>query len=267
MPPRKNKNKNKKRSNKKTPAVALVKAVAKKVVADALEDKYVTVSMNSSGSPTYFNAPIASNAEIYPVLPQISQGTNSDNRVGDRIRPKRLRVDFVITVNGAYNSSQLNQVRLFVLQDKAIKNVLALKDIPLTQTGTPIANQLIDYGGSVGQFTGVPDVIMRRVNKQRYQVYKDRTIELIAGTGQTPQVINGYNGTQTFVSGQQCFKLSCVIPTPATLIYSAAADTYPSNFAPFMCLGYVQPDGNAFPDNILQRVAVNFVAHLDYEDA
>lgn len=243
-----------------------MKAVAKQVVEDALEDKYVSKAIGTSGTPVYFNAAISSNSEVYPLLPEIAQGVNSNERVGDKIRPKRLRVDFVITANGSYNSSQLNQVRLFILQDKSIRNTNALKDIPLTQTGTPIGN-LIDYGGTVGAFTGVPDVIMRRVNRQRYHVFKDKTMELCAGIGQTPQAANTYLGTQVFVSGQQCYKLSFVIPTPALLTYSSAGDVWPSNFAPFMCLGYVQPDGNATPDNILTRVAVNWISHLDYEDA
>jgi hypothetical protein len=62
-------------------------------------------------------------------------------------------------------------------------------------------------------------------------------------------------------------KFSVKIPTPKVLKYSRNLDTYPSNFAPFLCLGYVQPDGNASPDNLLTRVACNFVTHLDYEDA
>lgn len=250
----------------KAPAVALVKAVAKKVVEDALEDKYTTASMTLTGYPVYFNASIGSNAEIYPVLPQIGQGTNSSDRVGDRIRPKKLQVDVVITANGSYDSSQLNQVRLFILQDKSIRNTAALKDITALQTGTPIQT-LLDFGGNVGYFTGIPSDIMRRVNKQRYTVFKDKVLEVCAGKGQTPQPGNGYNGTQTFVSGQQCWKLSFIIPTPKVLTYSAYGDAWPSNFAPFMCLGYVQPDGNASPDNLLTRVAVNWISHLDFEDA
>lgn len=245
--------------------LGLVKAVAKAVVADALEDKYLT--SGSGATPTYFNAAISSNSEIMPLLPAMQQGTNSGDRVGDKIKPKRFRVDVVVTTNGQLNSSQLNLVRLFFLQDKSIRNSVALKDIALTQVGTPIATQLLDSGGILSGFTGIPNQIMRRVNKQRYQIFKDKTLELISGTGQTPNASNGYNGTQVFVSGQQCHRFSVVIPTPAVLKYSQAADNFPSNFAPFLAVGYVQPDGNATPDNLIQRITVNWISHLDYEDA
>jgi len=244
---------------------ALVTAVAKKVVSDALEDKYITAGAGST--PKYYNAGISSNSEIEVLMPAMQQGTNSGDRIGDKIRPKRLRVDVVVTTNGTLNSSQLNLVRIFFLEDKSIRNSVALKDIALTQIGTPIATQLLDSGGVLSGFTGVPNQIMRRVNRQRYTVFKDKVAELLAGTGQTPNASNGYNGSQVFVSGQQCFRFSVVIPTPAVLKYSQAADNYPSNFAPFMAVGYVQPDGNASPDNLISRITVNWVSHLDYEDA
>jgi len=244
-----------------------VKAVAKKVVTDALEDKYNKEEIAFGGLPVYFNAAISSTAECFPLLPKIAQGTDSHQRVGDRIRPKKFTVDVVICANGSYNSSSLNQVRLFILQDKSIKFTPDIRSIVATQPGTPIATQLIDYGSSVGGFQGIPNQIMMRVNKRKYTVFHDKVVEVLSGNGQTPQAINGYNGSQVFVSGQQCYKLRFTVPTPAVLKYSQLLDVYPSNFAPFMCLGYVQPDGNASPDNLLTRVACSWVSHLDYEDA
>jgi hypothetical protein len=125
--------------------LGLVAAVAKKVVANALEDKYVTGSILGTGLPVYFNAAISSNAEIYPLMPAIAQGTATSDRVGDKIRPKYMRVDVVITANGSYTSSQINQVRLFILEDKSIRFTPALKDIVATQVGTPISTQLLDF--------------------------------------------------------------------------------------------------------------------------
>jgi hypothetical protein len=260
---------NKTGANSKAPTTALVKAVAKKVLSDQLEDKYARlIPPTESGVPVYFNANISANSECYPVLPQVAQGTNSNERIGDKIRPKRLRVDFVITANGSYNSSQLNQVRLFVLQDKSIKDLEALRDSIVEQrTGTPISTELLDVGGQTNGFFGNPDQVMSRVNRNRYQVYKDKVCEVIAGLGQTPQATNLYLGTQVFVSDKQCWKFSVIIPTPVLLHYSQNDSVWPTNFAPFFCLGYVQPDGNAAPDSILQRIAVNWYCHLDYEDA
>lgn len=249
---------------------ALIKAVAKQVVASALEDKYNISIAQSSGLPIYFNAGINTNLEVYPLLPKIVLGTDSFNRVGDKIRPKKFMVSVVITANGNYTSSQINQVRLFMLEDKSIRDTLALQQVLATQPGTPIGSQLLrtgDIGGGTSGFAGYPSQIMLRVNRERYTVFHDRVLECLSGQGQTPQSSNGYVGNQTFVSGEQCWKLTFTIPTPAVLKYSQTISPYPTNFAPFLCLGYVQPDGNALPDNLLTRVACNWVSHLDYEDA
>ena len=262
----------KKRKTKKTKAPAstkkLVTAVAKKVIADALEDKYAILSPgNTGGVPSYFNALIANNLDCYPLMPMIKQGTNSNERVGDKIRPKHMRVSFVITANGSYVSSQLNQIRLFILQDKGIHYTPNIRYIPTVSAGTPIATELMDLAGTVGGFLGEPVDIMRRVNRQRYHVFHDRVFEVCAGKGQTPQPSNSFTGDQIFVSNQQCFKVTFRIATPAVFKYSNPSDVYPTNFAPFFCLGYVQPDGNATPDNLLTRIACNWYTQLDYEDA
>jgi len=256
-----------------TPAassVALVKAVAKKVVEDQLEDKYVGYTIPTSGTagyPVYFNAAISSTSEVYPILPPLFSGVSSYQRVGDRIKPKRLMLEVVITANGALTSSQLNMVRLFILQDKSIKDSNNLKAVTAIQPGTPIASQLLNTGGGTQGFTGVPNTILMRVNTERYSVIKDKVVEVRAGNGTTPQLANGFVGTQVFVGTQQSYHFKFKIPTPKVLKYSGFNSQWPTNFAPFFCLGYIQPDGNASPDNLITRVAVNWWSHMDFEDA
>lgn len=245
---------------------ALVRTVAKKVVAQSLEDKYETRLSQSTGYPRLYDSVITSN-DIYALMPAISQGTASNERVGDRIRPKRMRVDFTLATNNAENSSLLVNARLFVLEDKSIKATLDLAPIAGTQPGSPIGTELLSYGGINQGYTGLPSDDMARVNRERYTVIKDVKRELIKAVGQGPIVSNSYIGGQTFVTGQSCYKFSVVIPTPAVLKYSNALDTFPSNFAPFFVLGYSQPDGNAAGSSLLQRVVLGYVCHLDFEDA
>jgi hypothetical protein len=244
-----------------------VKAVAKKVVSDQLEDKYQTRLSQTSGYPRLYDASITG---VFPLLPSIAQGVESNNRVGDRIRPKRMRVDFVLTADSIQTSSLLVNCRLLILEDKAIKNSLDLLTIPGTQPGTPITTELLQYGTNLAGYTSTPTDDMARVNYERYTVIKDIHKEICKGDGQGPNVTNSFIGAQTFVSGQVCHKFSVTIPTPKVLKYSNALDLYPSNFAPFFVLGYVQPDGNignTLPTQLTQRIALNFVTHFDYEDA
>lgn len=228
--------------------------------------------MLSTGQPRYFDTPITA---VYPLLPAISQGVNSNERIGDKIRPKRMRVDFTITCVGESDSSLDVLVRLLVLEDKQIKGTLDLLPIPPSpgpppiggQPGTPITTDLLQYGSQVQGYQGLLTDDMARVNTERYTVIKDIRRELIKGMGQSPTNANTYLGTQAFISGQQTYKVSVVVPTPAVLRYSQSLDTFPSNFAPFFVVGYVQPDGLAAPASLTQRIAVNFITHLDYEDA
>jgi len=263
MPP-----KTKKSKQLTKPTVALVKAVVKKVNDAALEDKYVTQFIQTSGYPRYLNAEIlGTSADLFPLMPQILQGVDSNNRVGDRIRPKKMRVDFTMSCNGEINSSWLLQTRLMVLQDKSIKDTNALLPNPGVQPGTPVGTDLLNVGGGLSGFTGAPGGIMTRINRERYTVIKDIHKELINGAGLGPILPNSWGGVQSFVSGAQCHKFSVVIPTPAVLKYAKATDSFPTNFAPFFVLGYAQPDGNAASSSIQSRVAINYVVHFDYEDA
>lgn len=249
------------------PTIALVKAVAKKVVRDNLEDKYQTRLNQSTGYPRLYDAGITA---VYPLMPVINQGTASNERVGDRIRPTRMRVDFTFTANWSIPSSLIANVRILVLNDKAIKSTPDLAQIPGTQPGTPITTELLQYASSLAGYTSTPTDDTARVNYERYSVIKDIHKEVIKGAGLGPVATNSFVGDQVFVSPNTTHKFSVVVPTPKILKYSNATDLYPSNFAPFFVLGYCDPNGNTgnVAENWLtQRIALNFITHFDYEDA
>lgn len=243
-----------------------MKAVAKKVIDSQIEDKYVAYTMTPAppgtvGYPVSFNASISTSTELYPLLPPLLNGVSSYQRVGDRIRPKRFVVDVIVSANGGLTSSQLNMVRLFLIADKSYG---FWDDV---RPNTPITSQLLNNGDGVQGFTGIPATLMMPVNTEKYKVFHDKILQVRAGSGQTPNSTNAYVGTQTFVGTQQAWKLRFVIPTPAVLKYSGFNNDYPSNFAPFICLGYIQPDGNASPDNLITRVQMLYRSHLWFEDA
>lgn len=228
-------------------------------MSDKLEDKYARAEIQPGGQPVLFNASITAPSEQYNLLPSVVQGTDSFNRIGDKIRPKSLRVDIYVTANGTLTTSMLQRVRIFMLEDRTLKSWVNL-------TSSPVATQLLDFGSFLGGFSGLPNCELIRVNKRRYKVIKDKTLTLAKGTGLTPNT-GGINGTQTFISGNQYHKFSVKIPTPAVLHYASAGDSYPSNFAPFLVAGYTQPDGDVAPDSAVFKVAIQYSSHLDYEDA
>lgn len=249
----------KRAAKKSLPNAKLVRAVAKKVVHDNIEDKYVRGEIAAGGQPVLFNAAITSPSEQYSLLPTLVQGVDSNQRIGDKIRPVSLRIDMYVTANGTLTTSMLQRVRIFMLEDRTLRNFVSL-------TASPVGTQLLDFGGFLGGFSGLPNTDLVRVNKRRYKVIRDMSVTLCKGTGLTPNT-GGINGTQTFVSPQQYHRFSIKIPTPAVLHYANPSDPYPTNFAPFLLAGYTQPDGDLAPDASVQKVAIQFSSHLDYEDA
>ena len=238
---------------------ALVRAVAKKVVSDKLEDKYNRAEPQLGGQPVLFNAGISTFSDLWNLFPAITTGTEAHQRVGDTIRPKSLRVDFYVVANGALTTSMLNRVRLFVLEDKSIKN---WANMPSTSIGT----NLLDNGATLAGYSGIPNQETVRVNKRRYKVIKDKLFTVMKTSGVTPQTA-GLGGTQSSMNSSQFHKISFKVPTPAKLQYSNPGDSWPNNFSPFLCLGYTQPDGDLAPDTGVTKMAFTFNSHLDYEDA
>lgn len=243
----------------KAPSVKLVKAVAKKVVADALEDKYARAEPQSGGQPVFLNSGITSPSDCYPIMPTIVQGTSSNQRIGDKIRPKSLVVQGYITSDGTLDTSMLQRVRLFILEDKGIRN--------WQNSGSlTVGSDLLDFAGSKAQYSGLPNHETIRLNTERYKKFVDKQYTLCKGEGLTPNV-GGVGGSQVFVSGQQYYSFRFKIPTPAVLLYNSGSNLYPTNFAPFLCCGHSQPDGDIAPDVSVTKVAMTYSAHLDYEDA
>lgn len=255
--PRKGAKKTKLRKSK-APAAKLVRAVAKKVVSDALEDKYARAEPQSGGQPVLFNSTITLFTEFYPLLPTITQGVDSYQRVGDKIRPKSLIVDVQMAMNGALSTAMMNRVRLFLMESKGVRDFSLRDQIQPTQ--------LLDFGNTVGAFTGLPNQTLVRVNRRAFKVFHDKLYVMSKGVGTTPQTA-GAGGTQTSMSANQVINLRFKIPCPAVLHYNSPLATYPTNFAPFITLGYVQPDGDISPDTAVNKVAMTYSAHLDYEDA
>lgn len=245
------------------PTVSLVRAVAKRVVSDALEDKYARTDINPGGQPLLINSTISSLVtDVFPILPFVVQGTDSFQRIGDKITPKSLVLKLYVVANGAVTSSFLNRVRVFILEDRTLKNY---NDLLAVGTGSPIGSQLLDAGNALQGYGGIPHDNYIRVNRRRYKTIKDVGFTLMKGAGTTAQ--SAVPGTQTSMIGSQYHQMTFRIPTPKRLLYVNPSDTYPSNFAPFFCMGWTHPDNGATASDTPLKVLAYYNVEMDYEDA
>ena len=262
------------------------KAIVKVVQAQS-EDKYTAIFpgvgggrvnpgtpwSGTAGSAMFMTPNILNNvglSTVYPLLPGVDQGVNLFNRLGNRVTAKSLRVVFTITVNPAVASSEDLVCRLLCLSDKSIKDTTELISSP-TQPGTPVESTLLIVGDSsyVG-FIGKPRDTQMRINRNRYTVHHDRLIKVTKGEGDLAYTLNTYAGIQTFVSPGQSHQFTVRIPLPKTLTYGQDNFIYPTNAAPFWCLGYVQPSGDGTAGQVIalnNHILVNYTSHFDFEDA
>lgn len=185
--------------------------------------------------------------DMYPVLPVVAPGTAYNQRTGDKIRPKSLVVDAAISFNDygqGYQSEPL-YVKVWVLQHKGTRTY------PL---GTvPILN-LLDAGNGSTSWNGSTMNSLFPINKDEFQVLGQRTFTLSDHTQE--EGMHMAKRIQIKVRG-----------VPKTLHYdSVAAPNYPSNFAPFMVIGWARSDG-VTPSDLDVALKVNSWCRLTYEDA
>jgi len=197
-----------------------------------------------------FNSTIASASEIYPVLPSVPKNTTDSitafGRLGDKIKPLSLQVWGSIALSTA--QYRRVRVRVMFLTAKSIKNASQKANIDVLH--------LINDGRTDGgtQFNGTVEYRDFPVNTNKFTVLSDRSYNLAqAGSvsvGSPPVTLPGddfptFNNYDDNIQSFKHFKLS--LPVPATLQYSVATSDDPTNYYPFVVIGYTNLDGNPGP--------------------
>jgi len=217
-----------------------------------------------------FNGTIASAAEIYPVLPSVPKNTTDSitafGRLGDKIKPLSLLVHGSIALSTA--SYRRVRVRVMFLTAKSIKNAAQKANIDIIH--------LINDGRTDGgtQFDGTVEKRDFPVNTNKFNVLSDRSYNLFqAGAvsvgggevilpGDTFPTFNNYDDN---IQSVKTFKLS--LPIPATLQYSVSTSDDPTNYYPFVVIGYTYLDGNPAPTSTPTEITACISSLLKFDDA
>jgi len=257
----------------------------KRIIHKEVENKYVTsyparADASQPGQPWaaagtgVLQVPSIRNnvtlSNIVPIMPPIAQGLTDSSRVGDKIRPLSMSIHFDVSMFSKNVNANFLLVRLLCLSDKAIKTTLDLPFTAGSHVGTPVDTQLFDYGNGVnGGFNGSPYDVNWRVNRKRYTVHHDRVFKLVKGYGQLPHSTNEvpYAGSVQCIDHWMTQRFTLKIKCPKELKYQTDLDLFPTNFAPFWAVGFVQPDGDGTVDYLANQIMVNYTTHFDYEDA
>lgn len=223
------------KANKKLATVGLVK----KLIARNAETKLVGIT-HSAQHNNRINTP----GDAYPLLPPLSQGTGDNDRIGNRITPKGLLVTVNVYLNDAANTPP---------QTILLPRILCLRDkINNDSAGLAVDfSHLLDHGQGEHAFNGNLYDYRSPINRDAFIVLKDIKTILCMGSA---EMNNMY--IRTFK-----FWIKC----PKTLEYNDG-QTYPTNFAPFICMGFAEGNG-AVPTDGYLGVVMDHTSTLYYEDA
>jgi len=216
-----------------------------------------------------FNGTIASATEIYPVLPSVPKNTTDSitafGRLGDKIKPLSLQVWGSVALSTA--QYRRVRVRVMFLTAKSIKNASQKSNIDVLH--------LINDGRTDGgtQFNGTVELRDFPVNTNKFTVLSDRSYNLFqAGSVSVnpPVLLPGedfptFNNYDDNINSVKHFKLS--LPVPATLQYSVATSDDPTNYYPFVVIGYTYLDGNPAPTSTPTEITACISSLLKFDDA
>jgi len=227
------------------------------MIAKDAENKVVGHQVENSVS---HNSPIgpADCAFIVPEIDPIdaSAGSTAQQRMGDRIKPKSLKVKGVLSwAPDDCNTLQNIYARVMILSQKDIK------------VGTTIAAGGVDTshllrpalpGADQTAFKGDTADLNYSVNSDKFKVFMDKTIKLTCSNvglgGREAMPLYSARWSYTFKS------------LPSNFSFDAGNGDWVNNFAPFLAIGYAYSDGTA-PDTITTKLVSNVYSKLEFEDS
>lgn len=235
-----------------------VLSVVRKMLNKNLENRQVGWLVESGVN---HNSAIGS-ADCEPIIGEISPidssaGSNDTQRIGDRIRPKRLTVKGVVSFNTAIppTGQETYYVRVIIAAQKSIK-------VGSQVLGGSVDTSRLLYpgfdgvGASAAPFNGNTQELLYPVNKNLFKVYMDKIIRLDPIAPGSVEQVNNFSKRWSYT-----FK-----SLPASLTFDDGNGDWANNFAPFVAIGYAFSD-NTSPDVVGTHIRSNVFSQLEFEDA
>jgi len=202
----------------------------KKITAPAEEIKYIAYSWPERDVSA--NISTTAGADLYPMIPQVSQGVEANDRIGNALNPKSIRTNFVVYFPAETQNTANVYIRFLCVSSREIKDYsaapsLAGSNLFLYGDGgcTDLVGQTYAGNLQINQFLPV--------NKKSWIVHHDKIVHLARGFGNTtndsasPRTPTGYVPL--------CQRFTFDTPHKAAFKYDKPLDTTPNNFAPFWC--------------------------------
>lgn len=231
----------------------------KKILSDRVETKQACVIFPLTG----FNSGINSSADICAVIPNITQGIQDNNRLGDQVTLQKLTIKGHMILTQGNSLSVANArigVRIMMVQPKAYSNIDAI-----VANSSTWQNALLKKGGTTSAFTGATAAdLYAPLNTDVVTKYYDKIVYLSMPYYNVATSVGLV--TQDLRQSTRFFSIVKKLRGKKVLYDSAfTTGAQPVNFCPVIVLGYVHLDGSA-ADVASTTVSLAFDSFLDFED-
>lgn len=261
--------KNKKGGKSRRPYVrrsrkASAKGIFKKRVLSIMRGQLETKEAYHALAPTDFNSFVNTTGDIMQVIPSITRSVSDNGRIGDQIRPQRLKLKAIIQQlpqdNTQSNSYRRLWYRFVILTPKPFANLGAATTNFATWSGailkkggttTGMNGDIYDYNADFNH-----DMVTVHYQKKGYL-----NSGLFYGTTTNGVVYQAESAVQFF---EKTFKFGK--NTVWKYDDNVSSGLVPSHTAMLGLLTYGPVDGSA-ADSISTRVRLSFTSTLEYEDA
>lgn len=211
------------------------------------ETKYVSESLYqmtggaTPGAWIGFSSAITGVGEIYAAIPRTTQGLDDNNRIGNQLSPKSVNIKLDISTK-VYNdnSARDRMVHVFLLTAKSVKSLDNYSAIPITQ--------LLNKGdGTNVAFDGTQFTAQYPVNTSEFTILKHKTMRMVQGYGIANSLTAPNVGTTDGVisPSHQYARINMKVKVPATFKYDRASQRFPTNYAPFLVIGFTHNNNNS----------------------
>lgn len=191
--------------------------------------------------------------DCYNVLQVIGEGTNSQQRLGDKIKPKSLVITGTLALDPNFQpDTKPMYCRVIIATQKDIK-------VSTQPAGNVDTNHLLRpaFAGAPSlPFNGNRANISYPVNAEKFRVIMDKTYTFCPTAS-----ASGFPLT----NAQFRFK-KVVKNLPASLGFDDGNGDAINNYAPFVAVGYAYCDGSP-ADVINTRISTSIFSKLTFEDA
>lgn len=221
----------------------------KKLISKMVETKFITRNLETNVS---HNSQISA-PDMLPIVPTVNQGDDDFERVGDTIRPTKLNIRGIISMDRTnVSSNQVLLVRVLVLEPRNAKTyAVSVPQYPTYALGLLKPN--LTTGTTTIPFVGNTVDLQYKPNPDLFRVLYDKVFKIAPtadGVEQNPSSI---------------IRWSKNLKIPSKFDYVDGTNL-PVNYNPFYCLGYVYADGTG-PDVVATKIITQTDATLYYKDA